>query len=250
MKKPYPTKLQPIPIVSAVVELKFSSIVPSEAVFGMLYAKLSDTFPNITKLPILQMPLEIREKEPNLMYLPNYELYNDDNIIKISIGPKVLAVIFNKHENEYPGWTLYLQKEVQNIFKKAFETGIIGDIHRIGIRYTDFFEDNIFEHINLSVKQETNNIAKNEKIQLTRQVCEGLFIHQINISNNAGLKIFDEQIATGSIIDIDTYIEHPSREDFHSNYVRIIQDAHELNKEHFFKMLDEEYINGKYNPSF
>lgn len=245
----YPKKLNPIPIVASVVELKFETTVPSDVVFGVLYTSLSKEFPKINKLPILQIPLEIREREQNLIFSPYYELYDDEALFKILIGPRVLAVVFNKFKNDYPGWTGYLKEKVEHIFRQAFETKIISNINRLGIRYTDFFEQNIFEHIKLQVSHDSENIGVTEKIQLTRQVSDSMFSHQMLFSNNSEIKILGNS-RYGSIVDIDTYIEEPEKDFFHNNYINLIQEGHDLNKKHFFNLIKAEFINEYFNPTF
>jgi len=251
LKNPYPKKLQSIPIVSAVIELKFQTNIPTEAVFGVLYTRLASEFPVVNKLPVLQLPLELREKDPNLIFLPYYELYNEqEDIIRVSIGPKVLAVTFTKQSVDYPGWTSYLKAKVNHIFCQAFETNIITSIERLGMRYTDFFDENIFQNIDIEVMQNKDNLGSNEKIQLTRLVKDDLFAHQIIISNNAEVIISGTKLE-GSLIDIDTYIEEKQKlVDFAKEYGSIVQEAHDANKNLFFTMIKDEYINGKFNPEF
>lgn len=93
-----PIKLEPTPIVSAVVEIKFISSVPSEAVFGIMYPLLSKEYKKLNKLPVLQVPNDIRDRDPNLIFAPHYEFYDEIKNLKILVGPRVIAIAFHKTE--------------------------------------------------------------------------------------------------------------------------------------------------------
>ena len=241
MNEPFPTKLENMPIISAVVEIKFVSNVPNDAVFGVLYPLLSPDFPELKKLPILQVPSDIREKDPQFANAPHYELSNTANsVLKVLLGPGVLAIVFNKSESEYPGWTEYIEKEIHKIYNKVFSTGMIDKIKRFGIRYTDFFEGNIFNNTEFDIKQGDYNISSNEKIQIIRTFEKENFMHNVVVSNNAEAVIKGTPLA-GSIIDTDSYIDNPN-ENFKDDYKIYLKNGHTINKKQFFTILKKEYV--------
>ena len=67
-----PKALDPSPIKEAVVEIRFETPLPSEAVFGVVYNAIHDGYPELEKLPILQVPEAVRAADPNLMFQPHY----------------------------------------------------------------------------------------------------------------------------------------------------------------------------------
>ncbi|MCE2887858.1 MAG: TIGR04255 family protein, partial [Pseudanabaena sp.] len=73
-----PKKITPCPILQAVVELRFETVLPSDAVFGILYSLLSSQYNTFEKLPILQIPEILRSQDPNLRYQPAYKLIDDN----------------------------------------------------------------------------------------------------------------------------------------------------------------------------
>ncbi len=249
MNEPFPTKLNSIPIISAVVEIKFISNVPSDAVFGTFYPLLNSDFPELKKLPILQVPSDIREKDPQLANAPHYEFYNNKNdTLKVLLGPGVLAIVFNKSTIEYPGWTEYIEDKIHKIYNDVFQTNIITSIKRFGIRYTDFFNDNIFENTEFSIKQESYNISENEKVQIIRTFEKENFMHNVVVSNNAEVVTNGIQ-SLGSIIDIDSYIDNP-KEDFKDEYKTYLKNGHDINKKQFFTILKKEYIDTTCQASY
>ena len=67
-----PKKITPCPIIESVVEIRFDSAIPAEAIFGVVYNAFNDIFPNKPiNLPILQIPEQIRNSDPNLQYKPH-----------------------------------------------------------------------------------------------------------------------------------------------------------------------------------
>lgn len=246
-----PKKLDPTPIISAVVEIKFTSSVPLDAVFGIVYPLLSSEYKNIQKLPVVQIPNDIREKDPALVHAPHYEFVDDDRVLRVLVGPRVLAIAFYKSKQKnYPGWTENIQKKVFNVYEKIFKNSFIKSIDRFAIRYTDFFKDNnIFENSQYRLLDETkDNVGIDEKVQVSRNFEEESFFHNIVVSNNAEF-IIDNQQEKGSIVDIDTYKEN-GLEDFQENYKEYLRQCHLLNKKQFFNVLDKEYIDTKFNAQY
>lgn len=249
MNEPFPVKLSPVPIISAVVEIKFIPNIPNDAVFGALYPLLNQKFPNLNKLPILQVPSDIRDRDPQFMNSPHYELSNgENNILKVLLGPGVLAIVFNKINNEYPGWTEYIEKEIQKIYSDIFESKMIKNVTRFGIRYTDFFDTNIFENTEFNILQNDYNIALNEKVQIVRNFEKENFMHNVVLSNNAGINI-DGTNKIGSIIDIDSYIDNPD-DNFQNEYKKYLSNGHIINKKQFFTILKKEFIDGNYTTEY
>jgi uncharacterized protein (TIGR04255 family) len=249
VNEPFPVKLKPVPIISAVVEIKFISNIPNDAVFGSLYPLLNKKFPDLKKLPILQIPSDIRDRDQQFMNSPHYELYNSENdILKILLGPGVLAIVFNKINNEYPGWTEYIEKEIKEIYSDIFKSKIIKDVTRFGIRYTDFFDTNIFENTEFNIIQNNCNIALNEKIQIVRSFEKENFMHNVVLSNNASININGVN-KMGSIIDIDSYIDNPN-DDFQCEYKKYLSNGHIINKKQFFTILKKEFIDDNYTTEY
>lgn len=247
MDKPFPIKLNPVPIISGVIEIKFNQNLPNDAVFGVLYPLLNADFPKLKKLPALQVPSDIRDHDPQFLNLPHYELYSDSGILKLLLGPRILAIVFNKVNNEYPGWSEYMEKEVQKIYTKVFASDITFEITRFGIRYTDFFPDNIFENTEFNISHKGTDLTLDEKIQIVRSFKDENFMHNIVVSNNALVNQSQKNIL-GSIIDIDSYIDNPTN--FLADFKTYLTNGHNINKEQFFNILKKEFIDNKYSAEY
>lgn len=203
-----PKKISPCPILEANIEVRFDSGMPSEAVFGIVYNQFKNEFKNLEKLPILQIPEEIRSQDPTLKFQACYRLKSGNSII--SIGPKVISF---SCVNEYIGWETFSSKVIE-IFSKVKESGIIDKPLRVGLRYINFFEGNILDRINLSAKIEESSLQSNNtyiKTEFTRNN----FTIVLQVANKANVLVKEKQ-KVGSIIDIDTSISSFSVDIFRS----------------------------------
>ena len=146
----------------------------------------------------------------------------------------------------YPGWDNYFRK-IKLVIEKAFKTGVIEDILRLGVRFINFFDLDIFEKINLDISI-NDSMHKPKNTQLRTEIEKYGFLNTLNIANNATQKISNNQERNGSIIDIDTFKNY-NQADFSKIYVNEIESAHNIEKEIFFNLLNTEYLE-TFNPQF
>lgn len=229
MSKKFPKLIEICPIVDAVIEIRFKTKIPHNAVFGLVYSKLSSEFKSVENLPILQIPENIRMADPNLKYKPLYKISNPDFIVQI--GPDVLSV---SSSPRYLGWQKF-SKKIFDILNKIEELKIISEVERLGIRYINFFDLNIFDKIKLDMNLSGEKIL-NQKSFFRTQLTGGKFLNTIQISNDAISKnVF------GSIIDIDCS-KTKGLQDFFKNKVELINEGHLIEKELFFNLLNDDFL--------
>jgi len=232
-----PTKISPCPIKEANVEIRFDAFVPNEAVFGVLYNVFKDKLTDFKKLPISQVPTEIITKDPKLIYQPHYHAkYKGLNVM---FGPKVVNVGSNE---EYIGWTTYY-KTIREITKKIMDTKILSKVTRIGIRYVNFFDYNIFPNTTMTVAMGNDDITKSDTT-ITTVKKSSKFLSKVTISNNA---LIEDSGLNGSIIDIDTYIEKDNISK--ASIDKLINEAHTEEKRLFFKIITNDYLE-TLNPDY
>jgi len=236
-----PTKITPDPIIDAVVELRFENNVPSDAVLGMLFGVIRDDFPKFVKLPIADIPEEIRKKDNNLKYAPNYQSVSSPFLL--NVGPNVISI---SNPEKYVGWKENFFPFIKNIIKNIEQIGIVESFTRIGIRYIDYFECNIFDNITLQLT------INNEPLNSAQTTISTLFKHndyftRVQIQNNTVVNIGNKQ-GKGSIIDSDTFYVPPNDVNF-EDIVNAIDKQHELSLDMFFKLLKPEFIE-KLKPEY
>jgi len=237
-----PKRIDNCPIVDSVVELRFKSSIFPNAVFGLIFSSLQKDFPKVEKLPILQLPEQLRDSDPNFKFKAQYRLVSDDGF-SVQIGPDVLII---GAPAPYPGWSNYFDK-IKLVIEKAFQTGVIEEVVRLGVRFINFFELDIFEKINLDISI-NNTSHKSRNTQLRTEIEKNGFLNTLNIANNAKQTIQNNKERIGSIIDIDTFKVYRD-EDFKKIYKSEIENAHNSEKEIFFNLLKKDYLK-TFNPTY
>lgn len=235
-----PKKITPDPILESVVELRFKTNLPSDAIFGMLYNKLNEMFPNsYESLPILQLPEAVRLQDKNLEFSPHHKFKNEN--FQVNIGPKVIAIISLK---PYSGWKAYFSV-IESIIKYVIQQNFIQEVSRIGVRYIDFFEEiNIFDH--LKFKMDGFPFPSKQSSYTTAFQYEK-FMTNLQVSNSSQILI-KNKVCNGSIFDTDTYIETniPVNK---SDILDIISNAHTIEKKIFYSLIKDSFIQ-TLNPEY
>jgi len=238
-QKRIPIKITPCPITEAILEIRFDSKYPDEAVFGILYKDFSNTFPNLTPtpLPILNIPELIRKQDLNFKFQPHYSLKQDN--LSLQIGPKVISLI---NTGEYIGWGTFSRK-----FREYLEIAQKGDVFesitRIGLRYVNFFDNNILLNSDLTIKLPDEEI-NSQNIFLKTIFQSGQFKSLLQIANDANFILNGKN---GSVLDIDTYIEQKI---LFSQVNQLLETGHAEEKKLFYGLLQQSFIDGKLNPEY
>jgi len=233
-----PKSIENCPIVESVVEIRFSSNTHKSAIFGILYNAIKDDFPTVENLPILQFPENLREIDPNLKFKPHYRVSNSEYYVQI--GPDVLSI---SPKLSYPGWTNY-SKNINHLFSKIFELSIISTVHRLGLRYINFFE-NVDILSNITLKLESSLSFNKAAIKI--EISEDSFTNDVSIINHANHRTHLSN-SSGSIIDIDSYKNYIGS-DFIQIYSTEIESIHTTEKTVFFTLLKSDFtssLNARY----
>jgi uncharacterized protein (TIGR04255 family) len=235
-----PKKITPVPVKEAIAEIRFESSFPADAIFGVVYNRFKDEYPELERLPILQMPEMLRTADPNLRFQPYYRLRKENFLM--NIGPSLLSLAVTE---PYPGWNDYLH-EILNVFGKLQGLNFINKVTRAAIRYTDFFEGDIFSGINLSILM-NNQRAPTYEAYFRTIIPRERFRCLLQIGNST--RVQSGGLAQmGSIIDVDTFCDE-RLEDFFENTENYLNEAHLAQKQLFFSLLKPEFLE-KFNPEY
>ena len=236
-----PKKLNKCPLVDVIMDIHFSTSVNQNAVFGIIYEKLRNDFGKVEQLPLAFVPEPVRINDPNNRFRPLYRMTsNSDPNFIIQIGPENITV---SSSPEYIGWDLFSQN-IYRVLRLLNETNIVNKVVRIGIRYINFFECDIFDQkTNIDIR--LNNESIPYKDTLLRTVIQsGDCTSIIQISNNAALN----NGPAGSIIDIDTFKVN-NIQDVAANPEKILNDIHDEEKKRFFNITSDSLLN-TLDPSY
>lgn len=240
--KGLPKRISPCPITEAILEVRFESTLPADAIPGMAYDRLKADFPKMEKLPILQLPPQLLSKDPDLRFKPHYKLSGETPSITVNIGPEVISFITAE---SYPGWGVFSQ-QYKKILAKVNEAGFISKITRVGLRYINFFEADVFNLVTLSTTIGNTKISSTD-LTIRAVIPDGEFKNTLSISNNVKVKIGKKPVISGSLIDIDTHY------DTHTNVRSVIDTlldtGHECEKKLFYNLLQPAYLESL-NPEY
>lgn len=232
-----PKEITPCPIVDAILEIRFDSLVANQAILGILFNELKESDNSkILNLPISQLPENIRETDSALKFSPSHQF--TINNYKIQIGFNVLVIGF---PIPYSNWSSIFS-ELKKIIEKIEITNVIKKVNRIGLRTIDFFDFDIFTKVKLQVINDTEDFTKNN-LTLISEINKNSYINILQITNNAGFRN-----KTGSIIDIDTIKEIKPYNKL-TDICDDINEAHNTQKSLFFNLLKKEYLDSL-NPKY
>lgn len=229
-----PKRIEHCPIEEALVEIRFSPSIPSSAVFGVVYSVLGDANMKVEELPILQLPELLRNRDPKLQFQPLYRFKGGEYLIQL--GPRVLSV---HSKSEYPGWEDFSVAFIQ-IFQKVNQANFIKSVSRCGLRYINFFDENIFDNINVRLIHGDKSLVTSEGTQIRTKLIEADYKSTLNIANDATRKKDNKKV---SVIDIDTSFTNTHR-DFFKHASGIFNKAHEIEKKLFFGLFKKKYLAG------
>ncbi len=231
-----PKAISPCPILDAVFEIRFTTKIHPSAVFGMIYNILQADFPKVENLPILQLPEALRAADPNFKFKPHYRISNQYFVTQI--GTDVLTI---SSFPEYAGWDRF-SKQIFTILESIEKASIIDTVLRIGIRYINFFDNDIFKNIDLKICIGKDDIAYKNTIVRT-EIEQKSYKSSLQVANNV-----NHNNKLGSIIDIDTFTESNLTNLF-QNKEHLISDAHTKEKELFYSLLKEDFLK-TLNPTY
>jgi uncharacterized protein (TIGR04255 family) len=235
-----PIKIDPCPIIDANIGISFEPNIVYDAVFGIVFNAIKARYPNVNQLPILQIPSEVRHKDPNLISQPHYKVTNDT--YSVLIGPTGLTL---GSSIKYVGWETFL-KEIVYLFDEIGKLDVIKKVQRLGLRYINVFDFDIFDKIVLKVQMgDRPLISKNAFVRA--EIQSDNYVSTLQIANQASGNIQNKSFA-GSIIDIDTYTVQ-SLDNFFSTYSDLIIHGHDEEKKLFFSLLKPDFLQ-TLNPQY
>jgi len=238
-----PVKISPCPLVEPIAEIRFEPAVPAQAVFGLVYKPLEESFPETVALPQSALPETLFEQNPAVKYQPHYRLDSED--FSLMIGPWSVAV---GTRGEYPGWATVFPTIAETL-NEALATGVAKRVERFGLRFINFFEGDVFPKLHLSFAFRGAPLKGSETFFKTvLDLAEVKAVLQVG--KDLALQTPFRKIGIGSLIDIDCFVPDPPHRDFLDTEVsQFLQVAHQREKETFFSLLKDEFLQ-QFNPKY
>jgi uncharacterized protein (TIGR04255 family) len=238
-----PIKISPCPLVETVAEIRFEPEVPGQAVFGLAYQSLRKSFPQVVTLPTASLPEPAVEQNPALKYQPHYRL--DAERFSVMIGPRTIAVATR---GDYPGWATVFPKFAETLHE-VLATGLARRVERFGLRFINFFDGNVLPNLHLTISLSGTPIIGSETFFKT-VLDLGEVRAVLQVGKDLMLQVPFKPVGIGSIVDIDCFVPFPPSPKFLDEEVsRFLEVAHNREKETFFSLLREEFLQ-QFNPEY
>lgn len=235
-----PKKLERQPVVEAIFELRFES--SKEAIGdllpGILYNAYGGEYEKVEQLPLSSVPRHMRKSNENLQYQAHCQLVNDQNLIKM--GDNVFSI---HSRDSYPGWPKF-SKQILDLIEKVKEAKIVETISRFGLRYVNLIESPLGNQLKLlNASFSIGERAFPESgFQVRSEVPIGDFLTITQIACGSTIKIKDQEVKEGILIDIDT-IQNIKEDAFWNHESERLNACHDTLKETFFSILLPDTIN-------
>lgn len=216
--------------------MRFTGAVPADAVLGIVYTAVKDKFGEPLSLPILQLPLAMREKDPNLKYQPSYRFTKPGNVLLVGPHNVALSTV------PYTNWT-DTTPLLSDLLSQFYRLNLFQSVERVSLRYINFFESiNIFEHLTLSMKIRDESIVNPSLLFKSEEEKEGFKV--ITTITNVAQTQGGESKKKGSMLDLDIVKERPnlSGKETPAALLQIMTQSNKLADIAFFRLLTEEFI--------
>lgn len=233
-----PKSIEPDRIKDAIIEVHFESELPNEINLGLFFRVLSGHYKYSNKsLGTKQLTSNSAsfEKEITLSLGGVSMFYNDK--IKFQINQNSIA--FNC-VGKYILWENY-SKEIEKILKLMLTVNSIKSFKGVGVRYvSEYINTDLVDSTNFSFsfgmpEVNSNNYSFRSEFDINE------FKIVLNLSNKIPL-VIDGHFTPISLIDIDVI---NNNFDIGNDFVKlfdIINNAHDLEKEIFFKILKDSFL--------
>lgn len=244
-----PIKITPDCILQAIIEIRFEPKVQEDAVFHFINESnvVKESFKFLSNTPIYELPPQIRNNELGFRFSPYFSLEGKGNFsgYNLQVGPRVLSLVT---DGEYQGSELFLER-ANELLVSVGKQNVIRHVERLGIRYIDLFESNIFGSVKLQITLPGKDIDhSNSSLRLQFPEQNG-FTTVLVLGSKARVEsVKDKSEKNGSLLDIDCFSESiPS--DFLSNPKSLLKTGHIEQKSLFFSLLKEDFLQSL-NPQY
>jgi uncharacterized protein (TIGR04255 family) len=228
-----PVRISPCPILNAVLEIRFVTQKEWSLLPGLLFTQIKENYPEMETLPVSELPEEMFRNDPALIYSPRVRFLGRDFVIQF--GHRVVSLLT---KGEYPGWQR-IRKELDWLLERLRMADFIYEGERLGMRYIDFFEDDIFSKLVLDIRSDEKPVSGVE-MNFATVFRRGDLTARLVLNNGAMVRRGNEG-ATGSILDLDVWLGASDFEVF-GNAAECFEEAHRCNKEIFFGLLKTDFL--------
>lgn len=232
---PLPLKLDPCPIVEAAFEIRFTTSTPWIELPGLISNLLDkQQYQGRKALPLNGLPDEWKQRIPGAVHMPHYQFTSEEFIV--NLAPQMIGLCVQTMH--YPGWS-NVERELRTFLNAVTKAGFMKEGARLGVRYTDFFEQDIFDYVELGMAINGKPITDEER-QFTSVFQESQMKVRLMLANGAVLDN-GHGPRRGSILDVDVAFDAMDF-DLKTNVLDRFSEAHALIKSLFFGLINDDLL--------
>jgi uncharacterized protein (TIGR04255 family) len=236
-----PEILEREPLVDALFEVRFRDTSPiADILPGVLFQENGQKT-KITRLPVAELPPDMRASDPNLRYAPVVRVELEKYLI--SVGDR--SVLINC-KLPYPKWKQF-KTAILDIVARIAKLGVAGNVERYSLKYVNLIQaPTIAEQvskINMSISLGDVKVSDDHANVQVHHKEDGI-IHILSVVIGAQGNLADGQAIFGTIVDIDSIREFAPVDLalFEQSLEPGLQDLRQANKKKFFACLTPEAI--------
>lgn len=236
-----PKKLGKEPLIDAVFEVRFFSVVPASVILpGFLFNNLEGN-KNVESFPVAQLPKPVRDADPNLRYAPLSRIDWDRFFISISDFSVSVSCKY-----PYCGWELF-KSAISKIIDVLGESKIVGNVERYSMKYIDLIPSQDIQEkvakINFDVSI-ANHRLEREQFHLRIEIPKDGFMHAVQLASSAQVVLHTGTKLEGLIVDVDTFVSQydASIQSLREELLGRLEAIHLANKTMFFSCLTPQAI--------
>lgn len=236
-----PSRLRRDPILEAICEIRFDSESKNVAALlpGLLFKRLGKSYPTLERLPVADLPVEIRDTVPDSVHQPHFRLHGDIGILQIAERKISVASLHEK----YPGWATF-RPVVCEAWNAAVETDLIKTVNRVSVKFVNMVD--ISEEMMLSDVMSMRfhlgeREIRREPFQFSTEVENNGHVSVLQIMNPAKATFPNGSSRTGMLLDVDT-IKVVEGEVPFTEVGTLLDAAHDEEKRVFFSLLTQKTV--------
>lgn len=238
-----PRRIDPCPIVEAIMEIRFVPTRPWDHFPGLFADKFGAKFPKEEDTGVSQIPQMVRESDPRLTHLPFKRMVGEK--FTLQVGPSVVGLVTKR--NDYPGWDAFWPAMTE-VMAGLSQLGVMREAVRFGLRYINFLSLDVFEQLTLGLAINSKHLRLPET-GINTVFFDDPFRHFVQINNATAFPGKDSKVTLGSILDIDTSVTATTTDIFRQAEA-FFPRAHVSEKAVFFGLLKSEYVAKHLNPHY
>ncbi len=227
-------------IHEALFEVRFEHAELVQLIVGRLASKFQAEGWTAVRLPVAEIPDQIREADTALRILATVELCSGDRSEIIRIGPHVVS---HHIVGGYIGWDRFLPKLLQTVASVQEAVSSVAPV-RLGLRYINAptAAHNVHSAWDLNLKVEVAGSEPSSDMQLVYRVVEGGDLEGL-------VRIVTPSFVEGivipgavAVIDIDMFTPDSTAHVSMASVGTWLEKAHAAEKRTFFGLLREQTV--------